>query len=59
MRVPGHVTVAAALLVLLGLEATLLVAMVASAQPGDQPGPGPVPEVRDRAPTVAAYVDKG
>lgn len=43
---PRRVTVAVALLALLGLEAALLVALVASAQPGDPPDPGP--EVRDR-----------
>lgn len=38
--------VAAALLALLGLEAALLVALAASAQPGDPPEPDPLPEVR-------------
>ena len=56
MGLDGLRTVAAALLALLGLEAALLVALVASAQPGDPPGPDPLPEVRDRTPHVVTYV---
>ena len=47
----GLRTAAAALLALLGLEA-------ASAQPGDPPGPEPLPEVRDRTPHVVVHVDE-
>ena len=54
----GLRAVAAALLALLGLEAALLVALVASAQPGDPPGPEPMPEVRDRTPSVVVRVDE-
>lgn len=53
----GLRTVAAALLALLGLEAALLVALVASAQPSDPPEPDPLLEVRDRTPHVVTYVD--
>lgn len=53
----GLRTVAAALLALLGLEAALLVALVASAQPSDPPEPDPPLEVRDRTPHVVTYVD--
>lgn len=53
----GLRTVEAALLALLGLEAALPVALVASAQPGDPPEPDPLPEVRDRTPHVVTYVD--
>lgn len=42
-----------------GLSCVAAVALVASAQPGDPPGPEPVPEVRGRTPPVAAYVDEG
>lgn len=49
---------ALALLALLLLELATLAALVASAQPGDPPDPGPVPEVRDRTPSVVVYVDE-
>lgn len=42
-----------------GLSCVAAVALVASAQPGDPPGPETVPEVRGRTPPVAAYVDEG
>ena len=53
----GLRTVASALLALLGLEAALLVALVASAQPSDPPEPDPLLEVRDRTLHVVTYVD--